>query len=113
MTTRIMVTLPIEPGSKLCGGCTLLGPIAFGYVSNCLAFLIPIRNEPNHPPLRCAACLAAEKPGERDPLTDFSATFAASALRDAVNNSCTCGGMGPNDPGVCGACLVWHRLRRT
>jgi hypothetical protein len=31
-------------------------------------------------------------------------------LRDAVNASCTCGGKGPRDPGVCPACMVWHRL---
>ncbi len=31
-------------------------------------------------------------------------------LRRAVNACCTCGGMGPADPGVCPACRVWHRL---
>jgi hypothetical protein len=33
------------------------------------------------------------------------------ALRDAVNASCSCGGKGPLDAGVCGACLVWHRMK--
>ena len=32
------------------------------------------------------------------------------ALRRAVNACCTCGGMGPDDPGVCPACRVWHLL---
>lgn len=29
-------------------------------------------------------------------------------LRDVVNAHCTCGGSGPNDPGACEACLIWH-----
>ena len=31
-------------------------------------------------------------------------------LRKAVNVSCTCGGKGPNDDGVCPACMVWHEM---
>lgn len=30
---------------------------------------------------------------------------------DAVNASCTCGGKGPGDEGVCPACAVYHRVR--
>lgn len=30
-------------------------------------------------------------------------------LRIAVNEFCSCGGKGPQDPGACPACLVWHR----
>jgi len=32
-----------------------------------------------------------------------------AAVRDAVNESCTCGGRGPAD-NPCPACDVWHRL---
>ena len=32
----------------------------------------------------------------------------AEAVRAAVNASCTCGGRGPEDEGVCPACRVWH-----
>lgn len=32
-------------------------------------------------------------------------------LRNAVNAACICGGMGPCDPGVCPACMVWHYLQ--
>jgi len=33
-------------------------------------------------------------------------------IREAVNASCSCGGKGPEDPGVCPACMVWHRLHK-
>lgn len=29
-------------------------------------------------------------------------------LNLAVNDSCTCGGRGPDDPDRCPACSVWH-----
>ena len=29
-------------------------------------------------------------------------------LRAAVNEHCSCGGMGPGDRQACGACRVWH-----
>jgi hypothetical protein len=32
------------------------------------------------------------------------------AVHRIVNESCGCGGCGPNDPEVCPACMVWHRL---
>ena len=32
-------------------------------------------------------------------------------LNIAVNKHCTCGGMGPNDLGVCPACKIWHELK--
>lgn len=32
------------------------------------------------------------------------------ALYEAVNDYCTCGGAGPNDPEACPACLIWHAL---
>jgi len=28
----------------------------------------------------------------------------------ACNEECSCGGKGPNDPGVCQACMVYHHL---
>lgn len=31
-----------------------------------------------------------------------------NVLREAVNDSCTCGGRGPDDPDCCPACSVWH-----
>ena len=34
-------------------------------------------------------------------------------LWNAVNAECSCGGEGPNDPGVCDACLVWHRFNES
>ena len=30
------------------------------------------------------------------------------ALMCAADEYCSCGGMGPTDPGVCVACLVYH-----
>jgi hypothetical protein len=32
-------------------------------------------------------------------------------LSQAANEQCTCGGMGPDDPGACPACLYYHRVR--
>ena len=32
-------------------------------------------------------------------------------LRVAVNDACSCGGKGPQDDGVCPACMVWHRMK--
>lgn len=32
-------------------------------------------------------------------------------LRNAVNEECTCGGNGPDDPNCCLACKVWHRMK--
>lgn len=39
-----------------------------------------------------------------------SRLFSENEIREACNASCACGGMGPNDPGVCPACMVWHQL---
>jgi len=36
---------------------------------------------------------------------------ANDRLRLSVFDRCTCGGSGPDDPGACPACLVWHDLR--
>ena len=33
-----------------------------------------------------------------------------AAIRDAVDATCSCGGLGPDDDGVCDACKVWHRF---
>ena len=33
-----------------------------------------------------------------------------AAIRDAVDETCSCGGLGPDDDGVCDACKVWHRF---
>lgn len=33
-------------------------------------------------------------------------------LGRAVNSLCSCGGKGPDDPGVCDVCMVWHRVTR-
>jgi len=33
-------------------------------------------------------------------------------VRRAVNVVCSCGGKGPQDEGICPACLVWHLVRR-
>ena len=30
------------------------------------------------------------------------------ALRKLVDHLCSCGGRGPNDEGVCKACVFWH-----
>ena len=30
-------------------------------------------------------------------------------FQDAINATCSCGGKGPDDDGVCPACQVWHR----
>ena len=32
-------------------------------------------------------------------------------IRNAVNESCSCGGRGPTDPEMCQACEVWWRIR--
>jgi len=34
----------------------------------------------------------------------------ARALSTAANEACSCGGMGPHDPGACPACLFYHRV---
>jgi len=36
--------------------------------------------------------------------------FSENELRNAVNEYCTCGGKGPEDPDACPACMVWHYL---
>jgi hypothetical protein len=41
---------------------------------------------------------------------DYARLISVHEIELAVDKSCSCGGMGPNDEGVCGACLVWHRL---
>jgi hypothetical protein len=33
-------------------------------------------------------------------------------LERVVNMACSCGGKGPNDDGVCPACMVWHLFNR-
>lgn len=30
---------------------------------------------------------------------------------EATNDECTCGGLGPEDPGICVACGIYHRLK--
>ena len=35
-------------------------------------------------------------------------TVTLTVLRQAVNARCECGGRGPDDPGVCAACQIWH-----
>jgi hypothetical protein len=35
------------------------------------------------------------------------------AWEEAVNASCSCGGKGPLDDGVCQACAVYHRAKRS
>ena len=39
--------------------------------------------------------------------------YSEFSIEQAVNASCTCGGKGPEDPKVCPACMVWHRLTAT
>jgi hypothetical protein len=34
------------------------------------------------------------------------------ALTLAATDLCACGGMGPDDPGVCVACKMWHAVMR-
>lgn len=41
---------------------------------------------------------------------DLKWSKTRNEINDAVNASCTCGGRGPQDEGVCPACQVWHRL---
>ena len=41
---------------------------------------------------------------------DYARLISVHDIELAVDKSCSCEGMGPNDEGVCGACLVWHRL---
>lgn len=48
---------------------------------------------------------------EPDPGPDDRLYTENRVLVEAVNLSCTCGGRGPHDDGVCPACMVWHRLR--
>jgi hypothetical protein len=31
-------------------------------------------------------------------------------LQLAIDSTCSCGGMGTNDPGVCVACKIWHEV---
>lgn len=36
--------------------------------------------------------------------------FTEAEVGEAVTWSCSCGGKGPDDKGVCPACMMWHRL---
>lgn len=45
------------------------------------------------------------------PLRERRLTRTEEEIRNAVNNACTCGGLGPNDPDACPACMVWHELK--
>ncbi len=47
-----------------------------------------------------------------EPVTFSGPQFGIShdALRQAVNDNCTCGGKPQEDPETCPACLVWHQL---
>ena len=36
--------------------------------------------------------------------------FLERMVSMAVNEECSCGGRGPDDPGVCPACMVYHHL---
>lgn len=58
---------------------------------------------------RVAACVAGALE-EVDRLTR-ELEAARRNLEAVTNAECTCGGMGPNDYGVCGACRVWHRFK--
>ena len=42
------------------------------------------------------------------PLDPAVRAFIMHRFREAVNESCTCGGNGPG-PDACPACMVWHR----
>lgn len=35
-----------------------------------------------------------------------------TVLRRLVNNACSCGGRGPDDPECCNACHLWHEFQR-
>ena len=57
---------------------------------------------------------------ERDELREKLATLSErvrnetrNRLYEAVNAECCCGGKGPDDPGVCMACVVWHRFNES
>lgn len=41
----------------------------------------------------------------------LNATQVEYDLIRAVNEECSCGGSGPNDPKACQACLVYHRFK--
>lgn len=43
-------------------------------------------------------------------MTTEDKTFSFRQLLAAVNQSCSCGGRGPDDKEACPACEVWHRL---
>ena len=42
-------------------------------------------------------------------LETLRGVWTEQEIVNAVNNSCSCGGKGPDD-GCCQACEVWHRL---
>jgi hypothetical protein len=52
--------------------------------------------------------LAKEEQETHDP--DAQPRYSEIQLQLAMESQCTCGGMGPEDPGVCSACMVWHDL---
>lgn len=55
----------------------------------------------NKSEFEAALCEKAERYGEKRIL---------DKLREAVNEECSCGGCGPDDPQACQACMVWHRV---
>ena len=57
-------------------------------------------------------CYVQEAEGHEfgvDPLDLVRIPPSKDSIREAVNESCTCGGLGPSD-GACAACMVWHLL---
>ena len=41
----------------------------------------------------------------------MSAFVSWRRIEEATMEACSCGGMGPLDPGVCPACVIYHRLK--
>ena len=55
---------------------------------------------------RCPKCGQAFTFFEDPPPPSYTERDLAFITED----ECSCGGKGPNDPGACTACRIWHRL---
>jgi hypothetical protein len=137
MSVRIAVEIPVEPGATECG---IIYPATQVRRGRCDALEEPshpcAKPADHEGDCECAeGCCwwnrdnalnerARQEATARKQIADGTATLVALGLaaelpptgpcdnlRAAVNASCACGGMGPNDPGMCPACMVWHRMK--
>ena len=83
--------------------------VRFGVDGKC----VPLHRGKDHRRIvRCPECIAAENRlreiGDGD--NPNMPRYSEGNLRDAVDELCSCGGCGPDDPEACPVCKMWHLL---